>query len=430
MSLRHSGARFALVLLALAACRPVTAARPGNDTAGAAERIMTDVRYLASDALEGRATGTPGADSAAAYVARRLKALGLRPVAGADYVRPFVAQSAELAHLGQQFEIPARNVVALVPGRDPALRAQVVVLGAHYDHLGRSPRSALDPGANDAIRNGADDNASGTAAVLELARRFVRHPARRTVVVALFDGEELGLLGSREFVEHPPVPLDSVQAMLNFDMVGRLRNDRLIVYGTSSAAELPAIIDSANAGPLQLTELRALGDGTGPSDHSSFYLKGVPVLHFFTDIHPDYHRATDDADKLNAPGEARVVTFAERVARAVADRPARLTYQRAPMPAPTMAAGPGSRVWLGSVPDMGSVTKGLRLAGVTPGSPADKAGLREGDVIVEFDGKPVTDLYTYSNALYARQPGDTVAIVALRDGQRVNFSAVLGTRGQ
>ena len=157
---------------------------------------------------------------------------------------------------------------------------------------------ALDPEAGHAIRNGADDNASGTAAILELARRLAARPPRRSILVVHFSGEELGLLGSQWFVEHSPVPLDSIDAMLNFDMVGRLRHDRLIVYGLGTATELPAFVDSANVAPK--LDLVKQDDGFGPSDHSSFYAKGIPVLHFFTDLHEDYHRATDDVEKIDA----------------------------------------------------------------------------------------------------------------------------------
>jgi Zn-dependent M28 family amino/carboxypeptidase len=229
------------------------------------------------------------------------------------------------------------------------LRNQYVVIGAHFDHLGRSAQRALDPGSRDAIRNGADDNASGTAAVLELARLFSLAPPRRSIVFVAFSGEELGLLGSQYFVEHSPVPIDSIVAMINFDMVGRLREDKLIVSGVSTAVELPALLDSANTSaaeprgrspwesPLRIT---ALGDGFGPSDHSSFYARNVPVLHFFTDLHDDYHRASDDVDKVNAQGEAHVVDVAERVVRGIADRAARLTFVRSATPPRTVA---GSR---------------------------------------------------------------------------------------
>jgi hypothetical protein len=320
-------------------------------------------------------------------------------------------------------------VVGVVPGTDPALRGQYVVVGAHFDHLGRSTQGALDPDSGRAIRNGADDNASGTAAVLELARLLAARPARRSVVFVAFSGEELGLLGSQHFVDHAPVPLDSMQAMLNFDMVGRLRDGKLLVYGVASAAELPAVVDSANrAVGLRVT---AIGDGFGPSDHSSFYARGVPVLHFFTDLHDDYHRATDDAPKVNASGTAQVVALAERALRDVADRPGRLTFVRQAAPATTMGGGNGSNVYLGSVPDMSATdVGGLRLTGVRPGSPADAAGLLAGDVIVEFDGKSVKDLYQYTDALYARKPGDTVQVVVVRGGERRTLTVTLGSRGQ
>ena len=410
---------------ALAACNPRSAPAPGQFADSM--RIRRDIEFLASDALEGRGTGTAGNDSAAAFVARRYAALRLREGAP-GYRQPFIARSAARAHSGGQAELPTQNVVAILPGSDPRLAGQVIVIGAHIDHLGRSTSGALDAEAGDAIRNGADDNASGTAGVLELARLFAARPARRTIVFANFSGEELGLLGSQYFVEHLPVPRDSVVAMLNFDMIGRLRGDSVIVYGTGTAREMPAVLDSATAA-LPLT-LRRVADGFGPSDHSSFYAKDIPVLHFFTNVHDDYHRATDDAAKVNAAGAARVVALAERVVRTIDARDSRLTFERAAAPAP-VAARTGSNVYLGSIPDMaGGETKGLRLSGVRAGSPADSAGIRAGDIIVEFDGRTVTDLQTYSDALYARQPGDVVPVVVLRGAERIRVQVRLGRRGR
>jgi hypothetical protein len=424
-------------------CRSVErSAEPAHATA---ERIRSDVAYLADDRLEGRGTGTAGNDSAATWLARRYASLGLRrlvvdtSLAGCSagsagtrcrgFVQAFVARGAELAHAGRPDGVRTQNVVAMISGADPALAGEAIVIGAHYDHLGRSAAGSLDPEARDAIRNGADDNASGTAAVLELARRFAAHPARRSIVVANFSGEELGLLGSQWFVEHSPVPLDSTVAMLNFDMVGRLRNDRLIVYGTGTARELPALVDSANVEPK--LKLDRVADGFGPSDHSSFYAKGIPVLHFFTDLHEDYHRATDDYWKIDALGEARVVALAERVARAIADRPSKLTPLRIAA-APAMSPRrDGSNVYLGTIPDMATGdVRGLKLTGVRANSPADKGGLKAGDVIVQFGGRNVKDLYTYSDALYAHQPGDAVDVVYLRGGERRTTTVTLGTRGQ
>lgn len=386
--------------------------------------IRADVQFLASPALRGRLTGTPGNDSAAAYLARRYAALRLAPVSP-GYLQHFTARPT--TRDAPPDSLPTQNVVALLRGADPGMRNEYLVIGAHFDHLGTSTTGALDPDARDAVRLGADDNASGTAAVLELARIFAKSPPRRSVLFVNFSGEEQGTLGSAYFVDHTPVPIDSIDAMLNFDMVGRLRADKLIVYGVATARELPAILDSANT--TTRLAVVAQGDGFGPSDHSSFYARNIPVLHFFTDLHEDYHRATDVADKINAGGEARVVALAERVARAIADRPSRLTYVRGAQPAP-VAAREGTDVYLGTIPDMaGSDTPGLKLTGVRAGSPADIGGLKAGDVIVEFGGKPVKDLYEYSDALYSHKPGDVVSIVVLRNGQRATLQVTLGKRG-
>ncbi len=421
------------LLLAVAAALATGAAAPSVSAAQSRAatpdslRIRADIAYLASDRLEGRRAGTPGNDSAAAYIARRYRSLGLASMTPDSYLQPFVARPAAGAHTAAEV-LPTQNVVAMLAGTDPALRGEWVVVGAHFDHLGRSTEGALDPEAGTAIRNGADDNASGTAAVMELARIFKAGPTRRSLMFVNFSAEEEGLLGSQDFVEHAPIALDSIDAMINFDMVGRLKNGRLIVYGVATAPEFPALLDSANGGRVKIF---GQGDGFGPSDQSSFYAKDVPVLHFFTDLHEDYHKATDDIEKINAGGEATVVGIAERVIRDLANRPRRVTFVRVPakptMSTPTSGSGD---VYFGSIPDMAAGDiKGERLTGITPGSPADLGGLKAGDVIVEFAGMPVTDLETYSQALYAHKPGDVVRVVVIRDGQRVTLSVTLGKRG-
>jgi acetylornithine deacetylase/succinyl-diaminopimelate desuccinylase-like protein len=247
-------------LIALAACHNTAA--PAVPATPDAHRLQRDIAWLADDRREGRGTGTAGNDSAAAYIARRYTALGLRavvtdtsraecraavtPPSCRTFLQRFVARGPELAHSGRPDGVATQNVVAVVPGRDPALAGQYVVIGAHFDHLGRSTIGAMDPEAGNVIRNGADDNASGTAAVLELGRLLAARPTRRSIVLANFSGEELGLLGSQWLVDHFPVPLDSVDAMINFDMVGRLKNDRLIVYGVGTAAEMPDVVQRAN----------------------------------------------------------------------------------------------------------------------------------------------------------------------------------------
>ena len=419
-------ASLAALGLQLTAC--ATAGSGGGATlAPDSLRVRRDIEYLASDKLEGRGTGTAGQDSAAAYAAQRYTTLGLRSYAP-GFLQHYTARSAMLAHNGGPAELPTQNVVAYVPGSDARLRGEAIVIGAHLDHLGRSTAGALDPEAKDAIRNGADDNASGSAAVLELARLISAKPLRRSVVFVNFSGEELGLLGSQYFVDHSPVPVDSIVAMLNFDMVGRMRGDSLIVYGVGTAKEMPAALDSANARVGLF--IRGLPDGFGPSDHSSFYARNIPVLHFFSNLHEDYHRATDDADKINAAGEVKIIALAERVTREIDRRDSRLTFVRMAAP-PPVSAGSGSNVYLGSIPDMAAPDiKGLKLTGVRAGSPADSGGIKAGDIIVEFGGKPVEDLQTYSDALYSHQPGDVVDVLVVRGAERVKLRVKLGRRGQ
>jgi aminopeptidase YwaD len=219
--------------------------------------------------------------------------------------------------------------------------------------------------------------------------------------------------------------------MINFDMVGRLRNDKLLVYGTATATELSPILDSANAHSASPFRISGNGDGFGASDQSSFYGRGIPVLHFFTDIHEDYHRATDDVEKINSGGEARVVDLAYRVVESIDRLSARptFTHSRAPSPMKTSASS-GSQVYLGTIPDMAAGdTPGLKLTGVRPGSPAEIGGLQTDDVIIEFGGVKVTDLQSYSDALYAHKPGDTVKVVVLRAGKPIGISVILGKRG-
>lgn len=439
--MRNAIARLVLVTLVTGTTACGTAPLGSGSSAADSVSIRRDIAVLASDSLQGRFTGSAGARSAARYLAGRLQAIGVqRPPCGisatgaapnADcrgaYIDAFESGSVAAAHAGVTLPLTVENVVGVIPGTDRALADQYLVIGAHYDHLGTSGVGVLDTDSARAIHNGADDNASGSAAVLALARRLARNPLRRPVLVTLFGGEELGLLGSQQIAAGRFMPPEQVVAMLNFDMVGRLRDDRLIVYGTATAAELPAIVDSANVEP-RLT-LLATGDGFGSSDHASFYAKGIPSLHFFTDIHPDYHRASDDVDRINTAGVARVVGLADRILRRIDSRSSRLTA-RPPAAVATSGTRRGSNVSLGSIPDMGATgVNGVRLSGVVPGSVAEKAGLKAGDIIVEFDGKPVKDLYEFSEVLYSKQPGDTVSVVYARGAERTTVNVVLARRG-
>src|SRR5687767_11718844 len=299
-------------------------------------RLLDDIKFLSEDRLQGRATGSPGADSAAAYLARRFSEVGLQPAAG-GWFQPFtIAQDAPAARNAKAGGMVGKNVIGILPGRDPVLRTQSVVLGAHYDHLGRGRFGSLDPDSTGLVHNGADDNASGVAGLIQVAARLAASPPARTVVFIAFSGEELGLLGSAHYVKEPIYPLAATLAMVNLDMVGRLRNGRLIVYGAGSAKEFPALLDSLNwyAG----FDLKAQGDGYGPSDHSSFYAIKRPVLHLFTDLHEDYHRTTDDWQKVNYDGLKRVADFSLGLVTALADRTRPLTFVDPPAEAPPQTA--------------------------------------------------------------------------------------------
>jgi Peptidase family M28/PDZ domain len=332
----------------------------------------------------------------------------------------------------RESRVDARNVAALLPGADPTLRDQYVIVGAHYDHLGFGGDGSLTPDSND-IYNGADDNASGTAAVIEIARALAegRRPDR-SVLFLTFTGEERGLLGSAYYVAQPTVDLGAAVAMLNLDMVGRVRDDAITVFGFGTAVEWDEVVDGANAAISEPLTVGKSPDGYGPSDQSSFYGAGIPVLHFFSNTHTDYHRPSDDWPKINGEGLARVTELAVEVVRRLAAggvNAVELTPVQAERPAPAgPSASRGYGPYLGTIPDMTPRDFGLRITGVREGSPAADAGLRSGDVIVEFDGKEIGDIYAYTYALRDRQPGDEVVIVVDRDGERIRLTAVLAER--
>ena len=389
---------------------------------------LDDIRYLSDDGLAGRMTGSAGADSAAAYLARRFEQVGLQPAAGGWYQSFTVAKEAPVAQSARVGGLVGKNVIGLLPGHDPGLRNETVIVGAHYDHLGLGGFGSLDPDSTGKVHNGADDNASGAAMLIHLAARLAQSPPARTVLFIAFSGEELGLLGSAHYVRQPVYPLSSTMAMINLDMVGRLRNGRLIVYGAQTAKEFPALLDSLNwhAG----FDLKAQGDGYGPSDQSSFYAAGRPVLHVFTDLHGDYHRTTDDWQKIDPEGFRRVANFTMGVVTALANRRARLTPVEVEPPAhSTATAMPAYGTYLGTIPDMTDNPGGVRLLGVRAGSPAERAGLRGDDIITRIGDLEIPDLQAMTNALRSHEPGDTVSIVIRRGSRVTTVRATLGTRG-
>ena len=390
-------------------------------------QAIDDIRYLSSDGLGGRMTGSPGADSAADYVARRFHEVGLQPAAVGWFQNFTVARDAPAAQHAHVGGLRGKNVIGLLPGRDRVLRNQTVIVGAHYDHLGVGGFGSLDPDSTGRVHNGADDNASGTAMLIQIASRLAESPPARTVVFIAFSGEELGLLGSAHYVREPIYPLSGTIAMINLDMVGRLRDRRLIVYGSGTAKEFSALLDSLNW--YTGFDLKAQGDGYGPSDQSSFYAMGRPVLHLFTDLHEDYHRTTDDWEKINIDGFKRVTNFTVGLVTALANRPSQLTPTPTLPPSFTGSADTeGYGAYLGTIPDMSESPGGVRLLGVRAGSPAEKAGLRGDDIITRIGAMEIGDLQAMTNALRSHQPGDTVSIVVRRGDRVRTVRATLSTR--
>lgn len=342
---------------------------------------------------------------------------------------PLTGLSAALQVTLEEVRERAENIVAVLPGSDPSLREENIVIGAHYDHLGFGHFGVRDNSAAGSIHFGADDNASGTAVLLDLARRFAQLPVKvaRSVVFVAFSGEELGLHGSRHFVSQAQ-SITATKAMINLDMVGRLRDNRLTVFGTRSGQNFSHIVvDVAGQLGLNVSE----SDDVGQSDHLSFYNRKIPVLHFFTGTHEDYHRASDTWDKLNYGGMARVSDLVMASALQIVDTREPINFVSLPSrpPRERRADERSLSTYLGSIPDYGGNAAGVQLAGVMDGSPAAVAGLRPGDVIIQLARKTIQSIEDLTAALGAQKPGDEVEIIALRGGSPVTLKATLGVRG-
>ena len=343
--------------------------------------------------------------------------------------RPLARARVELAVRLRRDAGTTSNIVAVLPGTDPSLAREAVVVGAHYDALGRTGQGSLDAHPT-ALHPGADDNASGTAAVLELARAFAAAGGTpRTLVFALFSGEEMGMLGSAAYVRQPPVPLERTVAMVNLDMIGRLRDRRLYVSGLASGRGLEPVVAAAAA---ELGLRVELGRSPyAPSDQTAFYEHGVPVLFFHTGSHEDYHRPTDTWDRIDADGLARVTTLAAHVVDRLARGPAPV-YAKVlagpPEPDPGATHAPGHPGYLGVAPSLGDDAPGVRLSAVQPGTAAARAGLQPGDVVVRFAGIRVYTPEDLRDSITARAPGDAVEVVYLRQDRVRTVPAVLGAR--
>jgi aminopeptidase YwaD len=357
-------------------------------------------------------------------------------------------------------EAPAFNVVGVLEGSDPKLKGEALVVGAHYDHLGRGGAGSLAAREGE-IHHGADDNASGVAGLLELARilsNATQRP-RRTVVFVAFGGEEEGLIGSSYYVKNPVVPLAQTVAMLNMDMIGRMKDEKLIVGGVGTATEWRQLIGDANtdfnmkvnvkgvpqktgdipvvtssngmviatANPKPRFQLTLNEDGYGPSDHSSFYAKQVPVLFFWTGTHEDYHKPSDTAEKIGYPSLARVTELVRDVLRAIDASDKRPTYAVAKTDA-TVGRSTGFRVYLGTIPNYAEGGEGLKLDGVRESSPAEAAGLKAGDVIVKMAGRDVKNVYDYTYALGEMKAGEEYEVEIMRGGEKLKLKITPAAR--
>ena len=333
-------------------------------------------------------------------------------------------------------EAQVENVAALLPGEGPHAN-EFVIIGAHYDHLGHGGPGSLAPWSH-GIHHGADDNASGTAAVLEMADRFAHlGPQPRSLVFIAFTGEEEGLIGSSYFVNHPPIPLNDTIAMLNLDMVGRVSKEKLLLGGEGTAALFPELVQKADeANPLKLGEFEK--GGFGPSDHMSFARKKIPVLFFFSGMHMDYHRPTDTADKINFKGMDEVVDLGVKLVQELSTMPRQQYDGKYDTQSMLHMAGIGSSgsthggsASFGTIPDYSQPDDskdGMRVGGVVPGSPADKLGIHEGDMMTEFNGTSIGNKMDYTMALGKARPGQTVKITLTRGGKAMDVQATLAAR--
>ena len=319
-------------------------------------------------------------------------------------------------------KVTVKNVIGVLEGEGP-LKEETIVVGAHYDHLGFGGDGSLQPGSKE-IHNGADDNGSGSAGLLELVRRLAGRKeklARRIVFIA-FTGEERGLLGSAQYVKTPLFPIEQTVVMFNLDMIGRMENSKLTVYGTGTSHFWDKRVDEAGTA-AGLTLIKK-PEGFGPSDHSSFYAKKIPVLHVFGGLHADYHRPSDDVEKLNVPGMLQATDFFETLivqAAQAATKPDYIEIQ-----GQAELGRTGSRPYFGSIPDFNSDQKGYAIMGVAPGGPSDKAGIKAGDVIIQLGDQKIGSLDDFDLALRKFTAGDQADVTVRREGQDVKLKVTLG----
>jgi hypothetical protein len=378
--------------------------------------LQQHIKFLASDSLKGRGTGSPEELIAANYIANNFKKLNLEPKGNNNsYFYNYQFKKPKSPHdtIGGE-TISARDVVAYLDNKAD----YTVIIGAHFDHLGMGmDHNSLDANPEGKIHNGADDNASGTAGVLELARYFSQNNLKEkfNFLFICFSGEELGLYGSKKFCENPTVDFSKVNYMINMDMIGRLADstNKIIVYGVGTSADWVPLLDKTNSG----FKIKKDSSGIGPSDQTSFYLKNIPVLHFFTGQHSDYHKPSDDWEKINFKGEEKVLEYIIKVIEETESLPKMkfLTTKN------TEEGKSSFKVTLGIMPDYTFEGKGLRVDGVTKGKPADAAGLLQGDLIIQLGEIKINDINDYMKALSKFNKGESTGVIISRAGKEMKM---------
>lgn len=379
--------------------------------------MKDDVTFLSSDELEGRKTGTAGERKAADYIVEQFSTIGLAPAGTEGFYQSYEVTPSQNPHEmptiseGDSLTIKSNNVIGLIdnPGEE------IIIIGAHYDHLGYGGVSSLFRGDSAQVHNGADDNASGVAVMIQLAERLKAGRLKKDVLFIAFSGEEEGLWGSNYFSKNATVDLKHVTAMINLDMVGRLDEQRgLAIHGVGTSPVWTDIISKANNDSLQLVFRES---GVGPSDHTSFYLQDLPVLHFFTGQHEDYHKPGDDADKLNYDGMVKIAAMIERITMHL-DEHEKLAFTKTK---DESTETPRFTVSLGVVPDYLFSGNGMRIDGISEGKPAQAAGLEKGDIVIKLGETQVIDMMSYMKALSAFEKGNETTVTIKRGDRELSL---------
>lgn len=379
--------------------------------------IKKYITYLAGDELKGRGTASPEEALAAKYIATEFLWDKLTPRGNHNFFFDYTFKPPATPHdtVGTGEEKKSKDVVAFLNNHAPS----TIVIGAHYDHLGLGKdHNSLDANPEGKIHNGADDNASGTAGVLALAKYFASNgkTEKHNFLFICFSGEELGLIGSKKWCDNPTLPLDSINYMINMDMIGRLNDStkKIIIYGVGTSPTWVPLIDKMQS-PFSI---KKDSSGIGPSDQTSFYLKNIPVLHFFTGQHSDYHKPSDDIEKINFEGEKEVLDYIIKLVEETEAMP-KLAFSKTKSPDNGTT---GFKVTMGVMPDYVFEGKGMRIDGVTENKPAFKAGLKQGDVVIKLGNDTVDSVQTYMKALSKFKKGDTTKVKVLRGKEEMEMS--------